>query len=321
MASIHAVAAARPSQPTVPVASTWRRLSPRLVLWSAARSRLLQFLVIGGLIFVLAPRPPSRRDIVLDGAALAVLEQAQAQRLGRPVLDAEEVREVRTRAVEDEILYREALRLGLDRDDNVVRQRLIQKVLFLAEDLAGVSRAPTDDELRAFFESTPAAWTRPAEVHLIHVYAGPARRERLEALRDEVVGVEARKPGEPPALGEAFPLPRDVTATHDDLGATYGADFADAVFALAPGSWSEPIRSQHGWHLVKVVARTEAAPARFEDVKGRLPLAYLVARKKEAAATFLHQAAERYRITVDGRPPIVQRASGGAASPRFETLD
>src|SRR5262245_41332924 len=147
MASTHAVAAARPSEPTVPVASTWRRLPPRFVLWSAARSRLLQFLVIGGLIFVLAPRPPSRRDIVLDGSALAVLEQAQAQRLGKPVLDADEVREVRTRAVEDEIVYREALRLGLDRDDNVVRQRLIQKVLFLAEDLAGASRAPTDDEL------------------------------------------------------------------------------------------------------------------------------------------------------------------------------
>src|SRR5262249_60712241 len=90
-----------------------------------------------------SPRPPSRRDIVLDGPALAVLEQAQAQRLGKPVLDADEVREVRTRAVEDEILYREALRLVLDRDDNLVRQRLIQKVPFPAPDLPGASRAPT----------------------------------------------------------------------------------------------------------------------------------------------------------------------------------
>jgi len=316
MASIHVLKPsppagdATPDIPAKPRSSLFGHVARSLV-----RSRLVQFVAIGGLIFALAPRPASRRDIAIDAGTLAALEQAQAQRLGKPALDADEAREVRTRAVEDEILYREALRLGLDRDDNVVRQRLIQKVLFFAEDLAGASRAPSEDELRAFFQSTHTPWTRPAEVHLIHVYAGPAGRDRLEALRDEVVAAEARSPGAPPALGEAFPLPRDLTTTRDDLGASYGAEFADDVFALDPGVWSEPIRSRHGWHLVKVLGRTDEAPARYEDVKGRLPLAYLVARKKQAAASFLRQAATRYRITIDGQP------LSAWTPPRSEELD
>ncbi len=322
MASIHLVKASRPAETATPHVPPEPR--PSLfgqVLGIAGRSRLVQFLAVGGLIFALAPRPASRRDIAIDGASLAALEQAQAQRLGKPALDADEVHDVRVRAVEDEILYREALRLGLDRDDNVVRQRLIQKVLFFAEDLAGASRAPSEDELRVFFQSARTPWTRPAEVHLIHVYAGPAGRDRLQALRDEVVAAEARSPNAPPALGEAFPLPRDLTTTRDDLGAAYGTGFADDVFGLDPGVWSEPIRSRHGWHLVKVLGRTEEAPARFDDVKGRLPLAYLVARKKQAAAIFLRQAAARYRITVDGRPLTVSPANGPVALPRSEELD
>jgi hypothetical protein len=275
----------------------------------------------GGLIFAVAPHPEPRRDIAFDSAAFGDLERAQAQRLGAPLLEAGDAGEVRTRAIEDEILYREALRLGLDKDDNIVRQRLIQKVLFLAEDLAGVSRAPTEEELRRFFAATREQWTRPARVRLIHVYAGPSRRDELSALRPAAIAAEAAVPGEPPALGEAFPLPRTVAMTRDELAATYGAVFADAAFALAPGAWSEPIESKFGWHLVRVLDRRDAGPATFEDVRSQLPLTYLVARKKQAAADFLRQAATRYRITVDRKPLARLPASDRMAPARSQGPD
>jgi peptidyl-prolyl cis-trans isomerase C len=288
---------------------------------AAARSRLFHFLVVGGLIFAIVPRPEPRRDITFDSATFADLQRAQAQRLGAPVLDARESEDVRTRTMEDEILYREALRLGLDKDDNVVRQRLIQKVLFLAEDLAGISRAPTEEELRRFFEATRGQWTRPARVRLIHVYAGPSHRAELSALRPAAVAAEAAVPGEPPALGEAFPLPRTVALTRDELAGTYGAAFADAVFALTAGAWSEPIESKFGWHLVRVLDRQDAGPATFEDVRSQLPLTYLVARKKQAAADFLRQAATRYRITVDGKRVTTLPGSGRMAPARLPGPD
>lgn len=265
-----------------------------------AGSRLLHFLVAGGLVFALAPRPESRTDVTLDAATLAALETAEANRLGAVRLDPATAGAVRARAVEDEILYREALRLGFDRNDNVVRQRLIQKVLFLAEDLAGTSRPADEQALRAFFESTRAQWTWPERLRLVQVYAGPARRDRLAALRDQAVAVEAQAPGEPPPLGDQFSLPRAATVTRAELVRDYGEGFSAAVGSLPAGAWSEPIRSRFGWHLVKVVERHAAAPASFEEVRGKLPLAYLVARKKQATAAYLQRAFTRYRVTLGG---------------------
>jgi hypothetical protein len=304
------------------VAHPARPAPARRLLIGLVRSRLVHFVVLGGIVFWLAPRPHGGRgDIVIDGATLRALEGAQTQRLGTAHLTADEERQVRARAVEDEILYREALRLGLDQDDNVVRQRLVQKVLFLAEDLAGVSRPPTEAELRGFFEATRSQWTRPARVRFIHVYAGPDDRERLSALRDRATILETESPGTPPALGDAFPLPRAVAATRDELGGQYGPAFADAVLGLALGVWSEPIGSKFGWHLVKVLERTEGGPADFEDVRQRLPLLYLVARKKQAAQDFLRRAAARYRITVDGAPVGEVAPSDRMAPPRSDGLD
>lgn len=301
--------------PPPPDRSLWGRLR------AIARSRLVHFMVAGGLIFALAPRPPASRDIVIDGATLEALERAQAQRIGTPVLAPEEERDIRARAIEDELLYREALRLGFDHNDNIVRQRLIQKVLFLAEDLAGVPATPSEEELRAFFETTRSQWTRPAQVRFIHVYAGTNRHDQLLALRGDVVAAERAAPGVPPSLGEAFPLPRTVSTSRDALAVEYGPGFADAVFLQEPGTWSEPVQSKFGWHLVKVVERQEAGPATFEDVRDKLPLTYLVARKKRAVADFLQRAATRYRITVDGKPLTELPSSGRTAPPRVEKID
>src|SRR5438270_10574020 len=91
-------------------------------------NRLLQFLALGAIIFALAPRPPSPAHISLKAGYLAALEAAEAARHAGSTST-----EVERRAIEDEVLYREAVRLGLDRGDPLVRGHLIQKVLLLAE--------------------------------------------------------------------------------------------------------------------------------------------------------------------------------------------
>ncbi len=291
----------------------------RRLCTAVARNRLIQFLILGGILFALVPQPDSRGDIHLDGATFRTLEAAQARRLAAPALAEDEATEVQARAVEDEILYREAIRLGLDKNDNIVRQRLIQKVLFLAEDLAGVSRAPTEQELRGFFEATRTPWVRPARVRLIHVYGG--QRERLAALRDQVLAAEDAHPDLPPPLGDAFALSRTVDATRDEVVATYGPSFADAVFGMVTGAWSPPVRSKFGWHLVKVLDRSEARSATFEEVRDKLPLLYLAARKQQAAAAFLERAAQRYRVTIDGSPVTHLPFSGRVAPERSTEID
>src|SRR5262249_14753032 len=158
---------------------------------------------------------------------------------------------------EDAVLYREALRYGLDRGDNVVRQHLVQKMLLLAEDMAGATRAPTDDDLRAYYDETRARWTRGETIHFVHVFA--SRRDALVALGPQVRAATDALP----LVGDAFPSSRDVQGTREGIAALYGDPFADAVFAEDANVWGEPVESKFGWHYVKVLGRAPGRPAVF----------------------------------------------------------
>jgi hypothetical protein len=249
---------------------------------------------------------------------VAALRALEARHLGVRELDPEQARAVEERAVEDEILYREALRLGLDRNDGIVRSRLEQKVLFLAEDMGGASREPTEEDLRSYFAKTQARWTEAAAVRFVHVFA--AHEAAAEGLRDEVTAWSktAAADGVPP-FGESFPLARTVVARVGEVSARYGADFGDRVQKAPVGEWIGPIASKYGYHLVRVVERLDERPATFEESRSEVTLAYLIARREEATGAYLRQAFARYRVWVgDERallPPTVARtAARGAAS-------
>ena len=263
------------------------------------RDRLVHFAVAGALLFALAPAVDDSRVSVSRGY-LQSLHAAQARRLGVQKLSLERAAEVDRRALEDEVLYREAVRLGLDRDDGLVREHLIQKMLLLAEDLDGASREPTRDEVKGYFERTRDRWRDDERVHLVHVFA--TRRELAESLADAVHAADAAHPDLAPPVGEAFARSRDVRGSREDFAASYGDRFADAVFALEPGQWSAPLESRFGWHLVKVLQHAAGAQASFDEVYDRVRLEYAVVHRHEAIAHFLEQAFHRYHVDIDGAP-------------------
>lgn len=265
---------------------------------SLLRSRLFHFAVAGGLLFAIAPRAERDARVSLGSGYLSSLRAAQAHRLGVPGLSVEGASEVDRRAIEDEVLYREAVRLGLDRDDGVVREHLIQKMLLLAEDLGGASREPTRQEVQAYFERTRDRWRQDERVHLVHVFA--TRRDTAEGLAGAVRTFDAAHGDGVPPVGEAFARSRDVRGDRQDFVATYGEAFADAVFALRPDEWSPPVESRFGWHLVKVLAHDAGAAPSFDDAYARVRLDYTVERRHEAIAHFLQQAFQRYEVDVDG---------------------
>ncbi|MFT3773644.1 MAG: hypothetical protein QM820_50360 [Minicystis sp.] len=256
------------------------------LLKTIARHRLAQFTALGGLLFAVAPPAPSPYKVSIRRDRLEALRAAEAARGG---LSPDKARAVDQRAIEDEILYREGLRLGLDRNDGIVRQRVVQKVLFLAEEIGGTSRAATEAELRTFFERNRDRWSLPERFRLTHVYAH--RREDLALL-----------PGGSPPPGEPSPIPADFQGDRPQVTASFGAAFADAIAALPLDTWSEPLPSVFGWHRVRVTSHEASRPARFEEVRAAVAEAENIWRRQEAVARFLESAFRRYAVEIDGDP-------------------
>jgi peptidyl-prolyl cis-trans isomerase C len=267
---------------------------PRLLV--VVKSPLLHFVVLGCAIFALAPTREDTRRVDLSSSALASVEQAQAARDGVTALTPERAHEVDARAIEDEVLYREALRLGLDKDDPIVRQRLIQKLLLLVEDMSGASRTPTEAELRAWFDADPARFKAPARVHFVHVFA--SKREALPTV--------AALPTEGiPAIGDPFPYPRDARGSREEIARTYGDGFAAATFARVPTTgWSDPIASSFGWHRVRVVDTEGARVPPFEEVRGSIALDYALDKRTSAVGAYLKKTTGDYTISIDRKPLV-----------------
>ncbi|HEX4417082.1 MAG TPA: peptidylprolyl isomerase [Kofleriaceae bacterium] len=266
-------------------------------LWLALiRARLIQFLAIGGVIFWIAPRPRPGGDrrIEVSARELAIVEAAEAARHGTRSLAPGKAAEITSRLIEDKMLFAEGVRLGLDQDDPIIRQRVVQKLLLLAEDLGGAMREPGDAELRAAYARSLDRYRQAPRYHLMHVFA--ARAGDLPPA----AGLDA---GALPIAGEPFPLPRETHATLDELRRSYGGTFADAVAGLAvSGRYSAPIQSSFGWHRVRVVDVEPGRVRPFEEVAREVAFDRTLAHREDVVRAFLDATAARYQIVVDGVP-------------------
>jgi hypothetical protein len=271
----------------------------------ARRSRLFQFVLLGSLLFLLdrrrrqdLPAVAHNNVVDIDEAALKELRSAQAQKLGLAALPEQGRREVDARAIEDEILYKEALRLGLDKDDPIIRQRLVQKLLLLVEDMGGASRDPTRDELRAYFDSTSTGgrerWRRPTTWHFIHAFA---REANALPSPDQLAAFSSA-----PNLGEPFPYPRDMTLTRDAIERLLGSPFTSATTSLTTHGISDAVRSPFGWHRIKLLERIEGAPATFEEVEKSIAIDFLLDRRERVVGTYLQQTCAAYDVRISGTP-------------------
>jgi hypothetical protein len=256
------------------------------------RNRLVQFAVIGGVLYGLTPARESPSHIEIRSERLGALRSAEAARSGG-LLTQDKAREVEERALEDEILYREGVRLGLDRNDGIVRQRVAQKVLMLAEETAGATRTPSERELRDYLEKTQSRWQLPERFHLNLLF-----RHDPAALDSWMRGPRsaAMPPGEPSPVGEELDLDRDR------LAQALGAGFVSALAAAPTDTWFGPVASPYGYFLVRIRERAPARPARYEEVRGALIEALQFERRQQASAAYLRRAFARYRVTIDGAP-------------------
>jgi parvulin-like peptidyl-prolyl isomerase len=283
---------------------------------------LLQFLFAGLLLFAAygALQPPTdprlhARRIELTSGDLRQLGAAWSAR-GRPAPSPDQMQSLVAAKVREEILYREALALGLDEDDTIVKRRLAQKMEFLFEDVAAL-REPTGEELRLWFEGNAERFALPARAAFRHLYFAPDRRG--EQARPHAAGALAQltgQPGDAPAaaaLGDPFMFESAYgERTFEEVAATFGDAFAASLFGLAPGSWQGPIESGYGWHLVWVDSITPGRIPAFDDVARDVRTAWT----EEQRAAIRQQAFEairrRYEVVL---PEAVAAGAGTGARP------
>jgi peptidyl-prolyl cis-trans isomerase C len=267
-----------------------------------AREPLAHFLLIGALMFggltmVKSLRRPVVRLEAQDLNQLASYWEVQMQ---RPPNKAELAGIIRDR-IDEELLAREALRLGLDKDDMIIRRRLAQKMAFATDDVAG-SKDPSDADLRAYYAKTAERYAAPARVAFQQVFFsgdrphGNAEKAAAQAL--ERAEEDQREPQGDPFL---FPLAYEDIGVQDLLR-DYGTAFVKELQTAPIGAWAGPVLSPYGWHIVKVTARKQPPGATFEAVRDQVRDAYLADRRAEANAAFLRDLRKRYRVVVAGVP-------------------
>jgi parvulin-like peptidyl-prolyl isomerase len=270
------------------------------------REPLVHFLVLGALLFALAARGDDRDtdagEIVVTAGQVEHLATVFAATWKRPP-SAAELEELVQEHVREELACREALALGLERDDAIVRRRLRQKLEFVVNDLVA-RQEPDDAALAAFLRERPAAFAREAHTSFRHVYL--SRERRGDALADDARALlaELRAGAAAPAeAGDPQLLPDELElASAGEIDALLGPGFAAALAALPTGEWSGPVESSYGLHLVHVFAREPGRMPELDEVRAEVEREWLAARRAEELARFYRGLAERYRIVIEPPP-------------------
>ena len=276
------------------------------------REPLVHFLVIGAAIFVLfglmgqQDVEEKERAITITSGEINWLTDAWQKRWNRPPT-AEERDGLIQQYLREMILYREAVAMGLDKDDTVIRRRLAQKLEFLSQDLI-TPQPPSEDELQSYFEAYIDRYQAPDLITLTHVFIDPDKRGNQTLVDAEVIKKQLQALKEPPqdarSYGDPFMLQSYYPErSEDELLKLFGSGFARSVFELAPQQWHGPVLSGYGTHLVYVHDHQKAQPPVFADVKEQVRLEWESDKRKQLNEQFVASLMGRYDVTIEDEAP------------------
>ena len=267
------------------------------------REPLVHFLLAGLAVFLLAslrdqPVDPASRTISISEEQVGRLVarwQAAWQRTPTPA----EVDALIRDHIKEEVYYREALRLGLDQDDPIIRRRLRSKMEFLGG-AAAENAVPDDATLQAWIDRNPARYAAAPRFSFDQIYLGQGDADAL-AERARAVQQQLRSGAAWSMLGARLSLPRSIDgANRAAIDRQFGDGFAAGLAAMPIGPWQGPVASGFGAHLVRVRAVTATAAPRVGDVRQ-------AAENDWRAATRAEREAKAYQALLDGYTIKIER--------------
>ena len=205
--------------------------------------------------------------------------------------------------VREEVLYREALAMGLDKDDMVVRRRMSQKMEFISNDLASLAE-PDEAQLQAYLDEHAEKFAIPGRISYSQVYLNT--EQRGEQVYDDAEKLLAEL--------SASGIDLDITMAGDsvlggyhfddetDFGVSriFGADFTRQIFELPVGVWAGPVESAYGLHLVRVDSRVDSRAPSLGQVRDKVRTEWVAQQQRQTNDLLYSELRKRYEITIEG---------------------
>jgi hypothetical protein len=278
---------------------------------------LVHFLLLGAVIFAVSSwfsksAGSAPDSIIVTQGQVEVLAVGFTRTWQRPPT-RQELEGLIAEYVREEVLYREAMAMGLDRDDTIVRRRMRQKLEFLTEDVAAQSAAPTDQELQVHLNQHADKFCEQPRYAFEHIFFSRERRKKSAEADARAVLAQLNGPKgsaiDVETLGDTFLLPFHFgPSSGDEIARLFGESFSQRVAEAEAGRWTGPFESSYGLHLVLVHQRVPGEIPALAMVREAVLRDMLAERRKQALEAAYAKLRQRYNVVVEPPAPQVAEA-------------
>jgi len=269
---------------------------------------LLHFLVIGALLFVFYGLKNEGlnvddKQIIISQDDITYLSKQWQRKWQRPPSDIE-LQSLIEHQIREEVMYREALVLGFEHNDPVIRRRLAQKMSFIADDLAE-QIAPSDEDLISYLHDNKSQFELPARLSFVHIYFSVDKRGAkatadAESLLAQLQHTEEHE--DITILGDAFMVSQQQNQqSEQEVARLFGSDFARELFEQNNHIWQGVLRSAYGLHLVRIEEKTPAKLPELDQVKDKLRNAWLAEQRATMNKNLYESFRSQYQVIVQGQ--------------------
>ena len=255
--------------------------------------RISLFILIGLFLYILDYRFSYDEDlyqiIIPDDEILGLIDTWRDQ-VGRDPSDEEIVRIINN-LVNEEILYREALKLDLDKNDRIIKRRLAQKVEFLKQEESEPSKA----DLENFYNNNKSKYVVEDLYTFKHYFFSNENNALIDAnksLIDLAEGSEVKS--DPFILGNEINL-----ASKNDIQKNFGSIFYEKLTLINENEWSEPIASDYGLHLVFIKKKITGYVPSFNQIYQKVYSDYMIIKRRENVIFFLDEIKQEYKVIIN----------------------
>lgn len=264
---------------------------------------LVHFLLIGAVLFLIFkvyddPADSQSNRIVISDGQIEFLK-ANYARTRQRTPSKEEEQGLIDNYLREEILYREALALGFDKDDSVIRNRLRQKMDLMSDELAGIA-VPTDAQLQQFLKNNSVKFRTEPQIAFRHIFIDIAHRgiaAEDEAERILSILSDEGNRTNPEALGDRLMQPKLFSLTRvSEIAKLFGKPFSLELTKLTPGQWTGPIQSGYGLHLILVSDYVVDSLPQLDEIRGTVEWEWSAANKKELKENIYNELRKKYTV-------------------------